>query len=283
MSASRTRPRLTTWCCATLLASVLTGCGDARMEDSQVLARVNSDDISFHQFNFALEKAFGSNQANANPQALLDKMIDRQLAAQAALSGEMDRRPDVVMRLEEARLDILAAVFAEDMAAKSLPPTDDAVARYYADHPGLFAERKLYRLREITLPNDAPALAETQARLQRKDNLADVLTWLSQKGGSFTDRSVMRGAEQLPIEVADRLFKVKPGETIAFRLPDGLVIYEMQSSEAAPIGWQDAPPLIRTHLKKRLEAASFNEALQRLRSAAKISRNDAALKPSPAP
>lgn len=274
-----TRSRLATWCCA----FTLLGCKPINMADSQVLARVNADEISFHQFNFALEKAFGDNQANANRQALLDKMIDRQLAVQAALHEEIDRRPDVVMRLEEARLDILAAAYAEDVAAKSLPPTDDAVARYFAEHPGLFSERKFYRLREITLPNDAPALSETQARLQRKDNLPDVLAWLSQQGARFTDRSVMRGAEQLPIEVADQMFKVKPGEIISFRLPDGLVIYELQSSEAAPITWKDAPPLIRTHLKRRQEAASFREALQRLRSAAKISRNDAALKNAPTP
>lgn len=265
------------------LALALSACDRAARPDGQVIARVNADEISVHQLNFALEKAFGARQSAANRAELLDKMIDRQLAVQAALSHQLDRRPDIVMRLEEARRDILAAAYADEMASNSLPPTDDAVARYFADHPGLFAGRRLYRLREIALASDAPALAETQARLERQQNLADLLAWLRQQPGGFSDQSVLRAAEQLPIEVADRMVKVKPGELISFRMPYGLVIYELQSSEAAGIGREDAAPLIRHHLKKRQEAASFRAELDRLRSSARIERHDAALRDARAP
>jgi EpsD family peptidyl-prolyl cis-trans isomerase len=257
----------------------LAACRTEKLDESQILARVNSDELSIHQFNFALDKVLPRPIAQGERDALVEKLIDRQLAVQGAFSKSLDRRPEVMMRIEEARRDILAAAYAEDVAAVAQAPSNEAVASYYAEHPGVFAERKIYRLREITLPIDAPALGEAKQRLDRKDDLADVLVWLRQQPGSFGDQMVLRPAEQLPVEVADRLVRVRRGETVAFQLARGLVIYELQSAEPAPLSWKEAAPLINKHLKKQAEASLIANELKRLRSTAQISRNSITQKP----
>jgi EpsD family peptidyl-prolyl cis-trans isomerase len=262
-----------------LLTLLLTGCSPAGLDESQVLARVNQDEISVHQFNFALGKQAPKVLGQADRIALLEKLIDRQLAVQQAQILELERHPEVMMRLEEARRDILAAVYAEHLAVGVRAPDNETAARYYADHPGLFAERRIYRLREITLAADAPALAETRARLARRDEPAGLLAWLEEQPGGFSDQRVIRAAERLPVEIADRLVTVEPGDIIAFERADGLAIYQLESAEKAPVSWQEAAPIIRAHLQKQNQKAALGNELQRLRAQGTIQRNLAPLRP----
>lgn len=260
------------WFALLFLSSMLAACGRPAIEEGQVLARVNGEEISIHQFNFAMTQASVRPQTSADQAELLDKLIGRQLAIQQALEKKLDRRPEVMMRVEEARRDILADAYAKELSAAAPGPNSDDVAKYFRDHPALFSERKVYRLREITLTNDAPALPQVQERLDKKQDLPDVLTWLRQQPGVFTDQMVIRPAEQLPIEVAVRLNQVAPGEVISFRLPRALVVYQIQSAEVVPMPWAAAAPVIREHLKKQHDFDSLNKALAQLRSKAKIER-----------
>lgn len=127
---------------AIALSLGLVACNAEKLPETQVFARVNGDELSIHQMNFALNKLAPKVATAAERDALAEKLIDRQLAVQAATKKGLDRRTDVMMRLEEARRDILAAAYAEEVASAFDKPTNEAVARYYAEHPGLFAERR---------------------------------------------------------------------------------------------------------------------------------------------
>ena len=259
-------------CWALLSLALLTACSRPGIQDGQVLARVNGDEITVHQFNFALTQAPVRPQSATGRSALLDQLIDRQLSVQQALEKKLDRRPDVMMKLEEARHDILAAAYVAELSAASPGPTDVDAANYYRDHPALFSQRKLYRLREISLASDAPALPEMEKRLDEKQAFQEVLAWLRKQPGSFSDQTMILPAERLPTEVADRLLQVKPGEVAAFRLPRGLVAYQIQSAEAAPMAWTTAAPQIRDYLKKQHDAETQSKVLAELRAKARIER-----------
>ncbi len=258
------------WRFLVMSGAVLLAACQPDIDDGQVLARVNGNEISVHQFNFALSQA-PQPRSQADRSALLDKLIDRQLVVQRALENRLDRRPDVMMRLEEARRDILAAAQATELSAASPAPTDADVAHFYRDHPALFSQRKLYRLHEVSLASDAPAWPELQQRMEQQPDLTELLAWLRQRPGA-NDQMLVRPAEQLPIEMADRMLRVAPGELVAFRLPRGLIIYQMLSAEAAPIAWAAAAPVIREHLQKRRDAESLSQALAELRAQSRIER-----------
>ena len=126
---------------AAVFALALAGCNQAGVEPSQVIARVNADEISVHQVNFALGQASKATISKSERDALVEKMIDRQLLQQQSLLQKLDRRPELMARLEEARLDILAAAYAEEVSGKLAAPDEGAAARYFAAHPALFAGR----------------------------------------------------------------------------------------------------------------------------------------------
>ena len=269
--ASITKSRMLTGVMAALVFA-LAGCERGKHSEAQVIARVNADEISVHQLNLAISQVPGDARSAIGRDKLLEKLVDRQLAVQQALAQNLERRPDVMLRLEEARRDILATAYAEEIARKHQAPDENAAARYYAAHPGLFAERRVYRLREISIPGDAPALAGAEARLARRERLGAVVEWLQQQGGRYGDQLALRPAEQLPIEVVDKLSRSKPGDTVAVRLPRALVAYEVLSAEAAALSWNAAAPIIKAHLAKQQGSSALAADLQQLRASASISR-----------
>lgn len=250
-----------------LTACLICACSPPKTEPGQVIARINGDEISVHQLNFAIEKNRTATPSDATRDAMLERLLDRQVAMQQAIAAGLDRRAEIMMRLEEARRDILATAYAESVASSSSTQiSSEAIARYYSDHPALFKQRRVYRVREVTLGPDMPALEETRGRLARKEDLATVISWLQQQPGRFSDQSVLRPAEQFPVEIADRMIEVQPGQTISFVSPQGLVIYQLQSSEPAALSWEDAEPLIRTFLKKQQASEIWRNELKRLRA-----------------
>lgn len=253
---------------------LLVGCEQPSNKQSQILASVNGDEISVHQLTFAISQAPIKVLGDADRSALIENLIERQLLVQQALAHKLDRQPEIMMSLEEARLQVLAAAYAQYVTEQN-PQTrdiDQAVAEYYSNHPALFGQRKIYKLREIAIPVDSPSLQGAQERLQRKENLETVIEWLKQQPGHFSDQLSVRPADHLPVEVADKLLPVKPGETISFKLPRALTIYQVQSAESSPLDWSAAKPMIEKYLKAQREKALNQTELNRLRTEAKITR-----------
>lgn len=255
------------------VALALGACAPDDTPTGQVVARVNGDEISIHQLEFAQTLQQAGAATAGSREALVDKLVDRQLAVQAALAGKLDRRMEVMMRVEEARRDILAAAYAEQVASGLDEPSREEAARYYEEHPGLFSRRKIYRLREVSLPVGSAALPEVRERMARKEDLESVLTWLRTRSEPFTDQRVLRPAERLPVEIADQLVQVGKGQTITFDRPAGLVIYTLEESEPAPISWQDAKASIQAFLKNQAAQRAVADALKRLRAEAELSAN----------
>ena len=137
------------------LAVAIGGCNKKQETPAatQVAAKVNADEITVHQINSILAR-LKNVTPEAAPQAkreILAKLIDQQLAKQQAIAKKLDRSPNVVQAIESARNEILARAYLEQLAAAQPKPTADDVKKYYAEHPALFAERRVYSLEEIAV------------------------------------------------------------------------------------------------------------------------------------
>lgn len=262
------------------LLALLSACGRGSVDASQVLASVNGDEVTVHQLDLVLVRARQNNPSDKEREALIDQLINRQLLFQQAQKLELDRRPEVMSKLEDMRLEIMAAAYANELAAKLPEPADTEVTAYFKNHPALFSERRLYRLREVSIPDgqkaNAPQLGQIEERLNRKERLADVLGWLGRQPGRFYEQLRMTPAEDLPVDVADRLLVLKVGDILPVRRDGGLLIYEVQGYEAAPMGWKAASQVIKKYLAREALNRAVNEEINRLRGSAKLSRTPAA-------
>ena len=262
--------------CVVLVLAVAGGCGkkdgDQKKAATQVAAKVNADEITVHQVNAVLSRT-PNLPPEAAPRAkreILTRLVDQQLAVQQAIKTKLDRSPPVVQALEAARADILARAYADSIAKAQPKPGAGEVKKYYAEHPELFAQRRVYSLEEIAVPakpDFGPALREQVAKAR---SMKEVATWLQSQKVSFRPNVGARTAEQVPMEMLSGLQKMKDGEIQVFATASGFSVIRVAASKSEPVSEEKATPVIQQFLFNRKAGEAVAAEMKALKSGAKI-------------
>jgi EpsD family peptidyl-prolyl cis-trans isomerase len=237
---------------------------------AQLAAKVNGTEISVHQLRTG---AGGAGNPAGMAQAL-EKVIDRELLVQKALAAKLDRDPQVLQSIEDARRQLLAQAYIERSisvaASAAAGSTRDEVRAFYAENPALFAERRIYRLRELAVSAPAEMIDVLRAEAAKARDLDEIGTWLRLRKAKYSVNAVEQPAEQLPLSFLPRLAGMKPGELAVFATPLGASVIQLVHAEEAPLTEQQAAPLIEQFLagRRRLETAAAE--VKRLREVATI-------------
>jgi hypothetical protein len=130
-----------------LAATVPAGCDRAQAErgSAQLVAKVNGAEISVRQIRSA---AAGGTAPVANQ--ALDKVIDRELLVQQAIKADLEKDPAVRDAIDASRRQVLAQAWLDKIAAGNSVSRNE-IHSFYAQNPALFAERRVYRVRETRL------------------------------------------------------------------------------------------------------------------------------------
>lgn len=266
------------------LLTVLSGCSEPGHEQpSQVVARVGDTEISALQLELAVQAERSRTPGDVDRQQVIDKLIDRELAVQQALARKLDRQPEVLLRLEEMRREILAGAFAEQLAAARPKPSEQAVRAFYAGNPELFAQRRIYRLRQLVIPASSPQLSQVKERLASGQPHAEIASWLAREKARFSQQDVLRAAEQVPLESLRRLHTLSEGQTAIFEAPHAVYVYQLLGFQTAPLDLAAAAPLISGHLARQEGDRAMRAELKTLRATANIEVVDAPMARAAAP
>lgn len=255
------------------LTLLLAACGGEaqRKSDSQVAATVNEGELTVHQIETVLERqprlATGDGGGAAR---VLEGLIDQELAAQAARSAKLDKDPRVVQRLEAARREILAQAWQESVATKARGATSDEIDRYYDAQPALFAQRRIYVLRETGLQADAAELKSFVGKVAALKS-AEELTLLMQRDGlTGPSRIVAQAAEDLPLNLLAQLAPLEPGRSIAFAQGSSARVYTLLQTVQAPVDRRQAQGAIAAFMANQRKSEAIADAMKKLRSEARI-------------
>jgi EpsD family peptidyl-prolyl cis-trans isomerase len=232
---------------------------------TQLAAKVNGTEISVHQLRVGSAGTTPASAAQA-----LEKVIDRELLVQKALAAKLDRDPQVMQSIENARRQLLAQAYLERTASAGAGSTRDEVRAFYAENPALFAERRIYRLRELVVSAPAEMIDVLRAEAAKARDLDELAAWLRVRKAKYSVDAVEQPAEQLPLSFVPRLAGMKPGEIAVFGTPLGASVIQLLHAEDAPLTEPQAAPLIEQFLagRRRLEAAAAE--VKRLREVATI-------------
>jgi EpsD family peptidyl-prolyl cis-trans isomerase len=232
---------------AAFLPLFLMGCEPA---GTHTLARVNGTEISARQA--------------PNPQAL-ERIIDRELLVQKALEAGIDKDPLVAQHIDDARRQVLARAYVERLAAGAAKPSPGEVRAFYDDNPALFAERRIYRIRQLSVAGPADALAALAGK-----ELDEIAAALKARGARYSLTTLTQPAEELPLAFLPKLSRMKTGETAVFPAPGGALAIQLVQAEDAPLAEAEAQALIEQFLagRRRLEVAAAE--VKKLRGRARI-------------
>ena len=249
------------------------GCSQQQSEAqaTQVVAKVNGDEISVHQVNNALAQMRNVSPENVDKarQEVLDKLINQQLAVQQAEESHLDRSTEVMMKIDAAKREILTRAYLSQVVASLPKPSEEEAKTFYQEHPALFAERRIYNLHEIVLENPHPPADEIRALVAGKSP-DEIASALQQRSIPFNASSGTRAAEQIALPILGSLAKVKDGETSVIETPEALVILHVDTSRSAPVSEEAAMQRIPQYLANNRAKQAITEELDRLKAKADI-------------
>lgn len=261
--------------CLALLLALAAGCGKKEEEKkpaTQVAARVNSDEITVHQVNNVLARTpnIAPEAAERAKREILDRLIDQQLAKQQALLKNLDRSPAVQQSLEAARSEILARAYLDQIAAALPKPSPEETKKYYAEHPELFAQRRVYVLEEISAAMNDDAARELRARVAKARTLKEIAEWLQSQKIAFAPNRGVRAAEQLPLDLLPKLHAAKEGEILVIDAGNNRQVIRVAAARTEPVDEATATPRIQQFLSNRRAGEAVTAEMKQLKAGAKI-------------
>ena len=275
MNLSLKAPSLTSTLLITAAACLLVaGCSkkDKDKAATQVIASVDGEEISVHQMNTILARAKGVTPETLPKakQEILAGLVEQQLAVNLALSKKLDRSPEVVTALENAKREILGRAALEQIAAAQPKPTDAEAEKYFNDHPALFAERRLFNLQEIAIRKNGKDMADLSAYVNSAKSMEEVASWLKSNGIEFSVNGGTRSAEQIPLEVLPKLHTFKDGQIGLIEGKDAYLVMRLVASRSQPVTLEQATPTIKVFLSNQRGAEAVKAEKDLLKAKAKI-------------
>jgi EpsD family peptidyl-prolyl cis-trans isomerase len=256
---------------AALLA--LAACGKGSEQPaSQVAAKVNKGEISVHQINFQLARAgnIPPEQAKVASQQVLEKLIDQDLLVEKAIEGKLDRDPNVMTTVENARRQILSQAYMDKVMAAAGKPDAKEIGEYFAQHPELFTKRRIFKIQEVDIRMEPALVTELQQDMGKGKSIADVAAWAKTKNLPANAASWVKPAEQLPLAMLPRLNEMKDGQMALIAQPSGATVIQLLASQDQPIDEKTATPMIEQFLLNKRKSEIAEKEVKQLRQTATI-------------
>lgn len=263
-------------CVVAGLGLVLSACSGSSGKESkaasQVAVKVNGGELSIHQVNEQLARISGvaADQKDLARKRVVDSLIDQELLVQQASEKKLDRDPEVLAALEQSRSQVLAQAYLQKTLASQSKPTDDMVRAYYTGNPALFAERRVFRLQELSTDLPADRADELKSVVGKAKTLSEVAGWLQKGKAQVAVNSAVRGPEQLPLQQVAAINAMKDGEMQVFVADARVTVLQILASQPQPLDEARAAPLIEQFLSSRKRDELARNEIKRLRDSAKI-------------
>ena len=258
---------------AGVVLATVAGCGSGSSKGSQVAVKVNKDEVTVQQVNEQLTRLPGVARDQMEPatRRVLTSLVNQQLLVQQAMEHKLDRDPEVLAALDAARRNVLAQAYVQRVITPQAKPTEQEVRDYYVQNPYLFAERKAYRLQELTIEAGPDQAKGVEAAAQKTKGLKALAEYLRANKIPFSADSGVRTAEQLPLARLPQIAQMPAGAVTVFQGGGNrLEAVEVLASEPQPVSDKKATPAIEQFLTNRKRDELAAAEVKRLREAAKI-------------
>jgi len=257
-----------------VLVVALSSCGkaDVKKTSGQIAARVNGDEISVHQINNAIARGHDIPAGEAKQAAAqtLERIIDQELLVQKALKDKLDRDPQVMQSIEDAKRQILARAYIERAFAASSTESREEISKFYQGNPALFERRRIYRVHELVVVAPREKLDALKAATAAAKSLQDVAGWLKSQKLAYQVAMSNRPAEQMPLNILPQVFEMREGQIAVIPTSRGASVVQLLQAQEASLSEQQATPIIERYLHSRKQLAVAQAEVRKLREQARI-------------
>lgn len=238
----------------------------------QIIAKVNGEEISIHQLNYVLSQNKGITKDNLESAKMQvsQTLVDQALLNQQALTDKLDRDPQIMMAIEQAKRQILAQAWLEKAASAAPKPSAQEVDQYYQEHPELFAKHKTFKLKEVLINKTQDNQAKIEQILAANKKVDEVVKQLTAENITYKEILTVKGAENLPIQQLTTISSLSDGQFITMEQPGGLLILAVLSTTEENIEKTKAAPIIETFLLNQQRKSLIEKRVKELKDKAGI-------------
>ncbi len=264
---------------STVLSSavLLSGCGgDTASDDksaTQVVAKVNGEEVTIHQLNQLLSRVRvpeGEYSKEEIEKKALDSLIEKTLVLQAAKSVKLDREPAVLSALEEAKNKVLIDRYVQRTLESVAKPTDEQIQRFYDDFPELFADRKMYVFTKLAISADAEQVERLIDEVKQGRTIDQIVTQLEQQEIKYKKMSEAKGEGKLANPILHFLSALQAGDIGYLKMNDGLLVIELHKLLDQSVALEDAKNVIAQQLWRDERKKASKKLVDSLKETAEI-------------
>ena len=247
---------------ASLACLALVACqGHASTPTGQVAATLDGHEITEQQIDLEF--------AGAHPQdpkavmaaraRALQAIIAREVLAKNARDQRLDKTPEYAMQEQRADETLLVQALEKKLVDAVPVPSREEAERYVADHPELFAERKVYQLDQIRFPlTGDPALIKG---LKPLTTLDDVAAYLQSHHIDFRRGVDTLNSLAFDPKIVDQINKLPPHEVFILPLGGMAVASQIRGASVSPVAGDTAIKVATQLLLNQRRQASVQRAL----------------------
>lgn len=262
--------------CFTFFIGGLASAGDIQQEDA-ILAQVGSSSLTASYFSrmIGLMQPQAQVMFHSNPdmrKELINRWIEINLMAQEALATQLDKDPQVSIKMDEMKNRILVEALINKRIDTQSPIAEDALTSYYNKHGDEFTIGEQIQVQHILIRVDPAANNEEK---QKAKKTIDMISQELARGESFSNLARMysedpgsqKNGGDLGYFVRGQM--VKEFEEAAFTTAQG----ETSAPVLTHFGWH----LIHVTDRKPPEKLAFDKVSKQIETKLKGERNEKAL------
>ncbi|NJN00476.1 MAG: peptidyl-prolyl cis-trans isomerase, EpsD family [Aquincola sp.] len=253
--------------------ALLAACGgETKSDASQVVARVNEQEISIHQVNQILRRQAGlkPEQMDQASREVAERLVEQEIAVQRALKLKLDQDPLVMQEIGAARREVLARAYAQRLADSAAKPSAEDVRKYFDANPGFFAQRRVFLLQDLQVQGDAAQIDRLRERVTTAKSLREISDHLRRDNLPVKASQITEGPESLPPALATRLVTLRDGQAVMMPSPGGSRIVVIAGSRPSPISLEQATPYITQLLEVERRRKAVEEGVVAMRKESEI-------------
>ena len=236
---------------------------------------MGAEEILVRQINQVTNRVGTTNTSPQLTQAMnrevLEKLIDQQLAVEQATEKKLNRSFKVVSEIDAARNEILARAYMQLIASAVPKPTAEELKKYYAEHPQLFSERRIFNVQELVVPTVAGVADHLRQLISTGKSIEQAAVWLQGKDIRFDGGNATRTSEQIPLELLTQIHALKDGQSVVIDAPQTITLLRLTSSQLSPVTEITALPRIEQFLVNQRADEAVAANLKLLRANTNIS------------
>lgn len=228
---------------ALLACLALAACDQGEKAPSgQVVANVKGEEITRTQLKSEVEQS-QARPTNADgrkqlEQMVLQSIVARKVVAEAARKEGVEKTPEFAMLRDRAEETLLVQAYQQKLL-KAVPPVSrEDVTRFMAEHPDVFAQRKIFVVDQIRVARPAdPALL---AKFQPLNTMEEVVALLRAEGLQFQRGTDTLDAVGTQPEIIRQIARLPANEVFVVPTPVGVLINQVRETRVTPFTGEPA-------------------------------------------